>query len=60
MNDRQQIQAFADDLDRLVDRYRDEWEISMAGVIGALEFKQFTLMQEAQRQAEDEEDTTNE
>lgn len=56
MTDREQIQAFADDLDRLADRYRDEFEISMAGVIGALEFKQFTLMQEAQRQADD--DTT--
>lgn len=56
MTDREQIQAFADDLDRLVDRYRAEFEISMAGVIGALEFKQFVLMQEAQRKAGEAED----
>lgn len=55
MTDREQIQAFADDLDRLVERYRDEFEISMAGVIGALEFKQFTLMSEAQNRAIEDE-----
>lgn len=58
MSDREQIQAFADDLDRLVDRYRDEFEISMAGVIGTLEFKQFLLMQEAQRTAEEDEESS--
>lgn len=47
MTDREQIKAFANDLDKLVDRYRDEFEITIAGVIGILSFKQFLLMQEA-------------
>lgn len=54
MTDREQIQAFADDLDKLVDRYRAEFEISMAGVVGTLEFKKWLLMQEAQQKKADE------
>lgn len=53
MTDREQIQAFADDLDKLVDRYRAEFEISMAGVVGTLEFKKWLLMQEAQQKKAD-------
>ena len=54
MSEREQIQHFADELDKLVDRYREEYELSFASVVGTLSFKAFNLMQEAQREGEDE------
>lgn len=47
MTDQEQIQRFADDLDNLVDRYRKEYEISMAGVVGTLQMKIWLLCLEA-------------
>lgn len=55
MSDSEQIQAFANDLDKLVDRYRCEFDVTFAGIVGTLQFKQFLLMQEAQDNPHDEE-----
>lgn len=48
MSDTEQLQHFADDLDKLVDRYRSEYEISFGAIVGALQMKSWLLCQEAQ------------
>ncbi len=47
MTDREQIAAFEADLDKLVSRYCQEFEISVAGAIGVLEMKKHRLIAEA-------------
>ena len=44
-----EIMAFSDDLDRLVQRYKLEFDLSFASVVGALEAKKWFLIQEAQQ-----------
>lgn len=44
MTEKEQIEAFADDLDRLVDRYCDEFDLSYAAAVGVLHFKAHLLM----------------
>lgn len=39
MSDREQLDAFHADLDKLVARYIDEFDLSFAGAIGVLEMK---------------------
>lgn len=39
--------AFADDLDKLVARYEQEFELSMASAVGALMFKAHAIMTNA-------------
>lgn len=48
-----QIQAFAVDLDRLVDRYRDEFDITYAAVVGVLFMKANDLCRESEDTAEE-------
>lgn len=48
MTEAERIQQLSDDLDKLVEVYRREYEICYASVVGVLNFKAFTLMQEAQ------------
>ncbi len=55
MTDREQIKAFADDLDRLVERYAIEFEISYGGIIGAMFAKCHLLCNQAAAQ-ENEDD----
>lgn len=43
----EQIFAFADELDNLVDRYREEWDLPIASVVGCLFCKAQLLVQEA-------------
>lgn len=52
MSDNDQIKAFADELDNLVERYRKEFDITYAGVVGALTMKAHLLMSEAEDQEE--------
>lgn len=52
MNDRDQIEAFAQDLDALVSRYVAEFELTTAAAIGVLEIKKHELISTA---LEDEE-----
>jgi len=37
MDDKEQINHFSNDLWKLIDRYRQEYEVSTAGVIGTLQ-----------------------
>jgi hypothetical protein len=47
MTDKEQTEAFADDLDKLVERYRQEFEISYAQAVGSLQIKAWLLCSEA-------------
>ncbi len=53
MSEKEQIQAFADDLDRLVQRYIDEFELTAASAVGCLAFKMHTIMACAQKDYEE-------
>lgn len=48
MNDKQQINAFAEEIDRLVDRYRKEFDLSYASVIGVFFMKAQILCSESE------------
>jgi len=54
MSEREQIHQLAEDLDRLIQRYRDEYDLTYASAVGVLNMKAFLLMREAQER--DEED----
>lgn len=54
MTDKEQTQAFADDLDRLVERYRSEFELTYAAVVGALHMKAHLMCAEAKDKAEED------
>ncbi len=56
MTEREQINAFADDLDRLVGRYCDEFELTAASAVGVLAFKMHTLMSHIERKDRGEEE----
>ncbi len=53
MTDKQQTDHFAHELDRLIDRFRMEYEISYAAVIGTLHIKATTLVIDAGDENED-------
>ena len=56
MSEGEQIQAFANDLDRLVDRYRDEFELTFAAVVGTLHMKAHLLCVEKEKKGNEEEE----
>lgn len=47
MDQTTQIQAFCNDLDKLIDRYASEFDLNYASIIGALQMKSHLLCQEA-------------
>jgi hypothetical protein len=47
MTDREQTEHFANELDRMIDRFRSEYQISYASVIGTLNIKAVSLTIEA-------------
>lgn len=53
MSDQEQIFAFADDIDQLVQRYRDEFEMTYAAVVGVLFMKAQLLCSEAEDREEE-------
>ncbi len=53
MTEKEQTDAFADDLDKLVERYRQEFEVSYAVVIGTLQMKSWLLSQEASERSDE-------
>lgn len=50
----EQIKHFANELDNLVDRYRVEYDLSYAAVVGALAMKQHLLCNEAEEKHNEE------
>lgn len=54
LSDKDQVTQFANELDKLVERFRAEYNISYAGVVGTLEIKAWLLCQEASERKEDE------
>ena len=46
MTEHEQIDAFSDDIERVIQRYRNEFQISYAAVIGILFIKAHDLAQE--------------
>lgn len=56
MTDRQQIDAFDNDLRALVERYVQEFNISTAGAIGVLQMKVVELTRNALKQAEEDDE----
>lgn len=53
MTDREQTDAFAKDLDRLVDRYASEFELTFAQLVGVLEIKKVQLVMAGSREIEE-------
>lgn len=47
MNDREQIDAFARELENLISRYAEEFNLSTAATIGALEIQKHALIANA-------------
>jgi hypothetical protein len=47
MTDKEQTDAFSDDLDKLVERYRQEFEMTYAQVVGTLHMKAWLMCAEA-------------
>lgn len=43
MSEKEQIDAFADDIDKLVDRYANEFDMTYAAAIGVLQMKIHTI-----------------
>lgn len=56
MSDNLQIDAFAKELNSLVDRFRNEYDLTYAAVIGVLTMKAFDLNSEARESSHDDED----
>jgi hypothetical protein len=53
MSDKEQIYAFGDDLDKLVERYRSEFDITYASVVGVLFMKATLMTSEASEDSDD-------
>ena len=51
MTDSEQTSAFGDELDKLIDRFREEFDLTYAQLIGTLHFKIHLLCNEAERNA---------
>lgn len=52
MNDKQQIAALSDELDRLILRFTDEFDLTAASVIGILQYRIHLLCQQVIQQNE--------
>lgn len=52
MTDKEQIQHLSDDVDKLIERYRSEYDLPYAAVVGVLQMKAWLLCQEAQEEGE--------
>jgi hypothetical protein len=53
MTDREQLDHFANDIDNLIDRYSDEYDMSYAMVVGVLEMKINSLCREASKRSDE-------
>ena len=50
MTQSEQVAHFSHDLDALVDRYADEYDLDYASIVGILQMKQWLLCHEATQQ----------
>jgi hypothetical protein len=48
MSHNDQVRHLADELDRLIERFRSEYDLNYAAVVGTLQMKCYLLCQEAQ------------
>ena len=55
MSDREQTDAFSNDLNKLVQRYISEFELTVAQAVGVLEVKKHELIKAAIEQEDDDE-----
>lgn len=53
MSEKEQIDHFANDIDNLVERYRSEYEMSYAAVVGVLQMKIHLLCAEAAERSDE-------
>lgn len=51
-----QATHFANDLERLINRYRDEYDITYAQLVGVLHIQSFMLCREAELRTDDQDD----
>jgi hypothetical protein len=56
MTGKQQMTAFSDELDKLIERFRAEFDLPYAAAIGILQIKMHALSQEANEAIDDDED----
>lgn len=56
MDPHEQVDQFSKDLTKLVDRYRDEYDMVYAEMVGVLHMKAFHLCHEAHENNEDDEE----
>lgn len=55
MKDKDQITHFANDFDNLIGRYRQEYDITFAAVVGVLEIQKHLLLREAESSVDEQE-----
>lgn len=53
MTEKDQIDALSDELDKLINRFCDEFDLARASAVGVLMFKAHTIMRDAEKQGED-------
>ena len=60
MTNGEQIEAFVTDVQRVIQRYKDEFNLPVASAIGALEMVKLALWKEQTDDSEDEDEDTAE
>lgn len=55
MSEREQINHLSNEIDKLVDRMRAEYELSYAAIVGVLHFKAHLLCDEATERGKEDE-----
>lgn len=50
----EQVEAFGNELNRLIDHFRDEFDLSYAAAIGALHYRIYCLERECYEEEEDD------
>jgi hypothetical protein len=53
MTEKEQVDHFANDIDSLVNRYRNEYDMSYAAVVGVFQMKIYLLCSEASKRRDE-------
>lgn len=56
MSEKEQIEQFSNELDKLVERFRKEYELTYGSVVGSLHMKAYLLCKEAQEREDELDD----